>query len=505
MNKYRIFLSSLLIIIMFSTSSCHDKLFDFNIDNIDADGNWGIPILNGTIGIDQLLNNTDSMHYVQTDENGVFKLVFEGDAENLVHMSNIFNIDNRTFDTTGVYMIDELPTFHIDQVLPFNLSTEDVILKEAVIKSGIMTLYFNITSANFAYTATLTSQNITDANDTPLSMTFSNTQHQQTLNLSNYTVQPDFTGIIYLSANITVNTTSQVNQITYECHNQFTNCALHSITGQLRAIEIPINSAFGFSLPLNNFHFNNISFNNAKLSLSEKNSLCAINGTINEFTLFGNQPPVAPLITNPITINLPLSPNQYTQAAEVNLLPIHINQNLDSIRMNSNFIVNPDGFAAGDIYVDENSSLSLRVKTEFPTNLSIDNAVYRDTIDNDLHKTFNFGTIQSIDLLTLRFAITNLFPFDLTPSIDFLNSQTGEIFHVNLNNMHIHGAYNNTPIESAPAYIDFNHDDAKKILNSDKVILTFRIDTNGNDVEINNTQNVRIALGAKISYSQISL
>ena len=144
MNKYRIFLSSLLIIIMFSTSSCHDKLFDFNIDNIDADGNWGIPILNGTIGIDQLLNNTDSMHYVQTDENGVFKLVFEGDAENLVHMSNIFNIDNRTFDTTGVYMIDELPTFHIDQVLPFNLSTEDVILKEAVIKSGIMTLYFNI-------------------------------------------------------------------------------------------------------------------------------------------------------------------------------------------------------------------------------------------------------------------------------------------------------------------------------------------------------------------------
>jgi len=71
--------------------------------------------------------------------------------------------------------------------------------------------------------------------------------------------------------------------------------------------------------------------------------------------------------------------------------------------------------------------------------------------------------------------------------------------------MHIHGAYNNTPIESAPAYIDFNHDDAKKILNSDKVILTFRIDTNGNDVEINNTQNVRIALGAKISYSQISL
>ena len=131
--------------------------------------------------------------------------------------------------------------------------------------------------------------------------------------------------------------------------------------------------------------------------------------------------------------------------------------------------------------------------------------IYRDTMDNDLHSTFNIGTSQSIDKLTLRVAITNLFPFDFTPSIDFLNSNTGEIFHVNLDDMHLHGAYNNIPVELAPIYINFGHDDAQKILQSDKVILTFHIDTNGNDVEVNTSQNVRIALGAKISYSQINL
>ena len=71
--------------------------------------------------------------------------------------------------------------------------------------------------------------------------------------------------------------------------------------------------------------------------------------------------------------------------------------------------------------------------------------------------------------------------------------------------MHLHGAYNNIPVELAPIYINFGHDDAQKILQSDKVILTFHIDTNGNDVEVNTSQNVRIALGAKISYSQINL
>lgn len=505
MTKYRIFLPFLLIIILLSANSCRDKLFDFNVHNIEAEGNWGIPIFNGTIGIERLLNNTDSMHYIQSDESGVFKFVFDKEAENLVRMNDLFKIGDKTYDTIGVYIIDELPTFHIEQLLPFSLNTEDVLLKEVVIKSGMMTLFFNITSANFAYTAILTSDNIKDASGNPLSMTFTNTQHQQTLNLSNYIIQPDNMGTIYISADITVNTSTPINQISYECHNNLTNCVPHSITGQLRAKELSINNTFGFKMPLNNFQFNNIRFNNAKLTLSEKNSLCHINGTIHEFSLFGSQSPTAPLISSPISLNLTLSPNQYVQTAEVNLLPIQLTPNMDSIKMNSNFIVNPNGFAAGDIHVDENSSLSLKIKTEFPTNLSIDNAVYRDTINNDLHGTFDFGNIEFIDIMTLRIAITNLFPFEFTPSIDFLNSQTGETFHVNLNNLQLHGAYNNTPVETAPVYIDFRHDDAQKIIKSDKVILSFHIDTNGNDVEINTSQNVRIALGAKISYSHINL
>lgn len=505
MEKNRILLPFLLIIIMLSASSCRDKLFDFNIHSIDADGEWGIPIFNGTISIDRLLNNTDSMHYVQTDESGVFKFVFENEAKNLVHLNDLFNIGDRTYDTIGVYTIDELPTFHIEQVLPFSLNTEDVLLREVVLKSGMMTLFFNITSADFSYTAILTSANIMDASGNPMSMTFTNTQHQQSLNLSNYVIQPDNMGTIYISADVTVNTTTAINQIIYECHDNLVDCSIHSITGQVKAKEMPINNTFGFKMPLNNFQFNNIRFNNAKLTLSEKNSLCNINGTVHEFSIFGNQSPASPLISNPITLNLPFSPNQYTQTAEINLLPIQLNPNMDSIKMSSNFTVNPNGFAAGDIYVDENSSISLKIKTEFPTNLSIDNAVYRDTMDNDLHSTFNIGTSQSIDKLTLRVAITNLFPFDFTPSIDFLNSNTGEIFHVNLDDMHLHGAYNNIPVELAPIYINFGHDDAQKILQSDKVILTFHIDTNGNDVEVNTSQNVRIALGAKISYSQINL
>ena len=165
--------------------------------------------------------------------------------------------------------------------------------------------------------------------------------------------------------------------------------------------------------------------------------------------------------------------------------------------------INPNGFNAGDIYVDENSSLDLKVKAELPANLTIDNAVYTDTIENGLYMTIDPSMIQAIEKLTLRLAFTSNFPFDLIPVITFWDSYTGSKYNLNMNNLQIHGSYNNIPYTHEPIYIEVTSRDAQKIVNYDKIILHFRIDTQGNTVEIKDSQFIRAAIGAKVKYSNI--
>ena len=159
----------------------------------------------------------------------------------------------------------------------------------------------------------------------------------------------------------------------------------------------------------------------------------------------------------------------------------------------------------GNITVDENSSLSLRIKTELPTNLSINNAVYHDTLENSLYQAFSATIPQSIETMTIRIAITNAFPFDIIPDIVFLNTHTGEKYPLDINNIQIHGAYNGVPYTNTPIYIDFSNDAAQKIIKSDKVIFNFRVTTNGNTVEIKDSQYINIAMGARIKYTNINL
>ena len=172
--------------------------------------------INKKIGLDQLLDRMDSVQYLQAGENGVFKIIIEREANELVSMRHIFEIQDKTYDSTGVVYIDTLPTFQVTELLPINLSSEDVLVKSATIKSGILTLSFNITSANFDYTAILTSENITDMSGNPIQLNFSNTQHQQSINLSNHKIMPNAMGTLIIGATITVSADIPVYQISYE-------------------------------------------------------------------------------------------------------------------------------------------------------------------------------------------------------------------------------------------------------------------------------------------------
>lgn len=506
--KHKQILLFLFVIALFC-NSCKDKLFDFDLHEVEADGEWGIPVYNGTISMEELLSRLDSVQYIQTDADGRLKIVFEQEAPDIVSLSQVFNIEDQHFDTSGVATIGAIPTLDIENALQFSLSTEEVILKEGVLKSGTLSLFFNIQATDLQYVATLRTDDIRDAANNPMTITIPSSQQQQAheIDLTNYRITPNAEGNIVITASIHVESSYQAGQdLHYTCNLALRDIVIKSIRGQFKAVNMDaIDESVGFKLPLDKIFFNNIGLNESDISIFAKNSLCEFSGSIDELYLYNNHGGKQDIITSTLPVFCPVSPLQYTTTpiAEAHIPRINYDPSLDSIKFKCNLTVNPSGIAAGDIYVDENSSLSLKIKAELPANVSIDNAVYNDTVDNSLYQSFNISTIDPIEKLTLRIVFINTFPFDAVPSIDFWDSQTGDKYHVELNGLQIHGAYGNVPYVHNPVYIEFTQEDAKKIINHDKIILNFQLNTQNHDVIIDKSQYIHAIIGAKVKYSNI--
>lgn len=503
--KFQKTLTILFIGLVLCCSSCKKNIFDFDVQNIDVEGEWGLPVFNDNISIGDLLQKLDSTSTIQAGEDGTLVFTVEKEVRDLVSLSNIFNIGDKQFDTVGVADITHLPNFEITKVIEFSLNSEDFAMTFASIKSGTLTLNFNISPTYFTYTAQLTSDNITNAQGQPMTINLSNLQHQKTIDLSNYIVQPFPNGKILISATMVVPTSLDIPQLNYDCHVTLHNFQIGSIVGKSKTLEYHLEDAAAFTFPTEHLQLDGVNLNNAKILLSCQNSICDINGTVNSLYLHGNNGAYTPFITSPTDFSIPVSPIQYIPVKEIQVPSIQYNQTLDSLKFNCDFRVNPLGFNAGDIALDNHSALHLKLKALLPANISIDNAVYKDTVDNALQNQLNPSIIQSIENLTLRIAFTNALPFDLVPKISFLNSSTGEVYDLKLNGLQLHGSYNGIPNQQEPTYIEVNQKDASRIINADKIIMNFRLGTQGYTVEIKDSQFIKVAIGAKVKYSNISM
>lgn len=501
MKKNYIFIVFITILALV-TSSCKDKLFDFNLQSIDSEGEWGFPVINRALHTSDLFHNIDSLMFFN-NSNGTLTFVSVNEIKNAVSLSDLFKIENQTVDTAGVALVTNLPNFDILQVVKFNLNTPDFALKYAQVKSGALSITFNITQANFSYSAVLTSNNIRTPQGGTASWTFNNTQHTLNLNFSDYVFEPDENGDITFTAHITVPTSTTLNQVAFNCHVELNNFAVHSVRGQFNAISRYFDSKTAFNLRFNQLQFNEIIFHDGKISIFSKNDLCRIDGTMNNLWLSGFGI-YHPLISNPIPFSIPNS-TLYELISDISLPSLTYIPNIDTLNVQCNLNVNPQGFSAGDIVMNENSSMHLKFKTELPSNLSIQNAVYYDTLVNALHDQFNFSDPRSMEKLTLRMDLTNAFPFELTPEIFFVEGGSGSMYKLNTGEVVISQGSPNAPYQYRPIYVELPYEEALHVTNAEKIILKFKMNTRGRDIEITDSQFVNIYIGAKIKYSSINM
>lgn len=493
----------LLFVFLTATYSCHDKLFDFDIQHIEADGDWGIPLFNGSISVGDILDRLDSVRYLQVGEDGTLIFLVEEEIKNVVSIKDMLHIDDQTFDKTSAFKVPHLPDFGISGVTQFSLNTQDFFLKRVEVKTGTLSIYFNI-EESFPYSADLTSDNILDGNGNPIMLHLSDLQQEQTIDLSHYVLETDAAGFINFAASVLVGNSIPLDTIHYSCHVETRNITLKSVLGLFRAIPFALDESAPIDIPQDLIQLDQVGVNNIHVRLFSRNNLCAINGTFNELSFVKKSGAIVPLLPAPVPFNSPLS-TEYVLAAETHVSSVSYTSDVDSVRFRCNLTLNPNGFSAGDISINENTALDLKINAEIPTNISIDNAIFKDTMDNALHHladTLDFVTIES---LLLRIAFTNALPVDLIPYIAFYNSETGEVYVPDLNGLQIHGSYDGQPVVQQAYLVEIRKENIATISAADKMILKFTANTQGHGVTVNSSQFIKANIGARIKYSSFNL
>ncbi len=507
-QKVLIFISLLVL-----CTSCKDNLFNFDIHHIEADGEWGIPVFNDAIYVDKLLNNLDSVKFLQIGDDGTLIFTMNAELNNLISLKNVIKIPEKSFEKAGTIPIASSKNIqlNIPQLITANLNTNDYFLKSINLNSGQIKITFNITSISIPYSITITSGDITNANGDSLSITLNSNQTEHIINLNQHTLRSNDSGDIKFAAKLNVDISNlnpsviaSLTSLDYHCGITIRDLDIKNIIGQFNPVSSNVSHKIGFSFPLNKLQIDGINFSNPHITILGKNGLCECSGTINQLSFFNATGQTSPIIYTSQNFYAPISPDNYVTLFNLQNTPISYNSGFDSIKFDCGLVINPNGMSAGDLYINDASSLSIKANMEIPANLSIDNAVYKDTTDNALRTNVDASIIQSIESVTLRVSFVNDLPFDVIPEITFLNSTTHESHTLDLGGLQLHGAYSDIPNYQEPAFIELNSEIAQKVVKADKIVLHFSINTMGHQVSVNGEQFIHPSIGAKIKYSNIN-
>lgn len=500
----------ILSFLVFGLTSCKDKLFDFDLNNVEAEGEWGIPVFNDKITVENLLNNLDSVSFLHIGSDGTISFVVEKDMSNLVSMDKLLHFGDKSFSQSGSMSLNLNKSLdvHLSEICKFSLNDDNMFLKRVVVNTGFINLMLSFSDLPAAYYGTAYTDNIKDANGNPLTINVNSAATSQNFDLAGYVIQGDEEGNIIFSVDLTITPDLESTlggNYHYTCIVDVSSLEVQSVVTLLNPIATTIIKNVGVNFSLKDFHIDDMQIYNPKIQILAQNSLCAISGNVNEFSFTDAHGTTSPLISSPITVTIPVSPYAYVQVVDINTPQVQFNTTYDSLRLVGNLTVNPGGFAAGDLYLNNNSSLNLQLKATFPANMSIHNAVYSKELDNALFNAITPSQVSDIEKMTLRLAFANNLPFEMVADISFLNTTTSDTTHLLMCENTIHGSFNGQLYQETPIFVDVNGQTAKKIIESDKLLLRFKINTQGNAVELNTSRFIKVAVGAKIKYNHINM
>lgn len=512
-----IYLASAMIC-FFSFSGCtkFDDLFNFeNISGLEGNSSWGVPIINAKYTIGDVIQRFDSSGYFHVAQDGSLSFVYTMEKEKIIKAIDFLTVKNKIFNSDYIINSNVISnsTSIEHHTAPISFENEFLKIHSASIKSGTIQI---IVSNNMTqdYYCTLSTPNIKTATGSNFSITFTPSQLNHTIDLTNYTLFPnsDNTGIFEVEVGVHNNgspPTNPTNDLSISI--VLTNVVIKSVYAQISPYSMPFNETIDFDLSSSNYG-GNLTIYNPKLSISTLNSFM-IRGNIKiDTAAFSGVGLYSSIISqSPVNINIPVSPNNYQTENVDAFSSITLNTSYNNITLKGVAVLNPDGFDAGVIRIDENSEISLKLKAEIPIQTKITNLFYQDTLDfklADILQDIPMTDFQFIDTLALRAYFESTLPLNAYAQVYFIDSvsQTA-IDSLFSNSKLLYGSFSGTSTPTPAQMFQITGDRIDQLNKCNKLVFRFKMDTENREVIFKVNQYLKASLGLKavFNYNNITL
>ena len=508
--KKIVVLGTALVITALLVFSCNKNRFDFDhIESVEGSGQWKLPIgsLHKTLGevFDQFADND----WITPDSNGNLRFFYSYAADDIIKGSNLLTIGTLSFsfETSMENPFPGVPLPEpVDTVFYFRQNLEvvgdSVGIETAIIESGQLVLDISTNLANVREIF-LSSPDIRKPNgDTLYSISTGNSSCMVDLAGATFSMHDPVTGVpdstLVLNYGFRCQLTGAPDP-TYEISTEvgINDLALEEVSGYLDRYVFDFSFDTTFNLPLGNIQ-GEMQLVGSVIEINEKNTFGNLNAAliIDTAEFYGGG--AAPShIFHEYPFVLRVHPSDtYVNIYPESTIDLGFNTKFNGARLHASLDLNPSG-------VDEllsiynTSSLGLNVNVTIPMQFNIPGVYYMDTIDINMSEIDAPEILKEI-LLTVLF--DSEIPFDLAAQLYTLNSETGVITDsLMVNPMHIGGSFDGTSVHTETG-ISVTHERLMHLVEADKLVMRFGVNTDCNDVILNLENGLSVTLKADVIY-----
>lgn len=494
-------------------AGCFDKkAFDFSrFGNIEAEGTWGIPVVNAQYTIADILSMADNPDYLVPGDDGILEIRYEFTKDSVIaaseYLDTYFNSEALHLHDATSYSISSLPVpvegvqIIFDEKVVFGFPEDKVMIETASLKSGLITLTldYNV-MAQVQVRATCTQ--LTNSAGEPFQSVLSTSggHYEQTFDFSGYTLTVPSDNRLEIDLEVSCSLgTSLPDPIEFEYDVRFTKILFSEIRGKFATVLASVNETWDFDLGYIADHFaGTMTILDPKVTCEIQNTFpIDANVVFENATLSGPGVSCSILSSSPVSRYVPGSTSGYAPvdlplASAITLSPSYRHFNLQA-----DFAVNPGGMSTPTLVLREDQLINLRLKIVLPLKLQLNHLAFSDTLD------FSGLTVPeepAFSNLLLRLGLYNGLPLSFAAQAYFYDSQTNTVKDSLFTSYQpVAAAENGEPRLTELFVSKKDLHVVQELLSCDQIIIKAMLNTDGLPVEIRSDQTLKVELGAQFN------
>ena len=503
MRTYRILLTTFILALL--VVSCKKDHYNVsNVHGISADGEVLLPVGSKTFTVRDLMERFEIQDDIEWSESGDMTFCFSVDNIAVVNGETMLRFKDVDYEESYVFENEyqNTPLPYHDTVVslerPIVFESENIHVMRAQMRSGRLDFALE-SNVGHVHRVVLRSDNIKDEDGNDFELDLAVHDNTFGFNLDSLRYVTDTANTLYLSYDLYVNAQSTTDPELY------VNLSIkgHDLAfSEMQGFVDPHGSHSCIDSVFSLFPDNmsgTLDVEGVKISVSERNtfSLGALLVVDTALVYSEGLPPYAVLEPLPVTVDLPPQP-EFHKVFE-RMMNGQINAMGGRAYATSEFIVNPNGIADMVTVVDTNR-IDTRVDVEIPFSFAVNDITYIDTVNMNLAQ---LELPDMIEKLTLELTFTSTLPLDLNGSFYMYDSENDRITDTLLVNAALIGAsFDGHPVATDVTLV-IDEGRVENVLRSDRIIMSYRLDSEAHDVALNPDQKLDLSLKARVKYNGV--